>query len=118
MTTFYDVTTEQDQRGVIAQLQELYKIQMQRVMTKLTLEMNMLRALSRSEGADTPMRIMQALSTEEEIDRALRIQRVITSILTGIEAARRAAPTPEGHPTAQGIQSVQTGARTEVKLNL
>lgn len=115
MSTYYDVATEGEQRAVAKLLEELYHLQQERIADKIAAEKQLLGRLANGAADAAPM--LQALDIQKELDRAQAILSDIVSVYMGIEAARRAAPTPEGHPSnTQG--SISTGAQTQIKLSL
>lgn len=113
--TYYEVITENDQRAVVASLQELYRLQKKRIEERIRIENDILKKLA-SNVSEMSM-ALQALDLHKEFDRAQSILADILSIYMGIEASRRAAPTPEGHPT-NNSGSTSTGSQTQVKLSV
>jgi hypothetical protein len=119
--TYYDVQTQQEQLEEVQNLKKLYELQKERLLEKIKIEKRLLEQLASPANQAAAVAALQALNVPEELDRAQGLVAEIIGVYNGIEAARRAAPTPEGHPpipNTSGGYSVQTGARTETRIGV
>lgn len=116
MATFYEVSTESGQLEAAQKFKELYRFHEERLKKLLEAEKQLLNRLVASPDQLAVSSAIQALRVEEELDRAQSILADIVAVYIGLESAKRAAPTPEGHPPSQPGYTVQTGSRTEVRL--
>lgn len=112
---YYEVATQEEQLEVVVFLKELYQMQKKRIEDRIRIENAILKRLESSPSEVSLA--LQALEMHKEFDRAQAILADILSVYTGIEASRRAAPTPEGHPQNTGGSSF-TGSQTQVKLSV